>query len=473
MRRTYEGILEVHKRSDLLFRGVENAPFGELPYADALYSGRNKVKYQFDELLNPSKERAVLRSGSLKYYQSKKQQGKPKNTLFTKKRPCILINKHTTFRHMIQSDSIAPNRLGFLFDDALVGRKRDKSGNDKYIWEMWAGSDQAFWLKGRENFSLGARSFTKKQLQGLEQSYFSELLRPLSLSGLLGIICYDNLDNRFMMLNFYVQEMIQNHTRDKSELQLPILPLVICDKNGVLREYKLDEIAKDLKTFRDRDKIKSITDIAKVLEINIDIEHDLMVAAIIEKYKPYSTEKESWITTAFKWAANIFIFIILFPFRKIIDLATWLTSSTSSGQTKSASNESYAFEIDVNYFLATNAHIDGNELQKIRIEMVMPLLQNLQKHCKNSYNKNNLSSEDKQRLRDFWVEITRDLSLGKFADFIAKVDGCVTKSSKRKTQLQEDKHPEAIVFSLINETDKELTAEIKEACNTLKNKLTF
>lgn len=283
MGKKYKDILKVHLRSDLLLRCVPNELFVELPYADSLYSGRNRVKYQFDELRNPSKERAVLRTGSLKYHYLKKLQGKSKDTMFTKKRSCVLFNKNTKF-----VEGIDDNCLGFLFDDTLVGRKQYRDGTDKYIWEVWpnSGTNKAFWLNEDNNLTP---EVTKEKLKLLEDSSFTELLRPLSLHGLLGIICKDTLENRLMMLKFYIQEMNQNSTGDK--LQLPILPLVICCVNGETREYKLEEIIKDLKTLiMPNYDGKDVYDIAKLLKINTNLEPDLMVDEIIKKYKPYSTE---------------------------------------------------------------------------------------------------------------------------------------------------------------------------------------
>lgn len=139
----------------------------DLPCADSLYSGRNRVKYQFDELRNPSKERAVLRTGSLKYHHLKKLQGKSKDTVFTKKRSCILLNKNTKF-----VDGIDDNCLGFLFDDTLVGRKQYRDGTDKYIWEVWpnSGTNKAFWLNEDNNLTP---EVTKEKLKLLEDSSFT------------------------------------------------------------------------------------------------------------------------------------------------------------------------------------------------------------------------------------------------------------------------------------------------------------
>jgi len=185
--KTFNNFRTVVQRGDGLVRAIpvdSNLTVVDQFDPDYRYNGRNLVELQFDQLSEPETVRPIHRdvhgdraqytdprtrisvTRPRKVYQALAQQppiyaspaineyfnaqdhpiargvsedqdrGKPKNTIYGKKRPCTSINyefKFTPFRNF--------RSVGFTFDDALVHKK-----GDRYCWEDNAYTNGGGWV---------------------------------------------------------------------------------------------------------------------------------------------------------------------------------------------------------------------------------------------------------------------------------------------------------------------------------------
>lgn len=155
--------------------------------------------------------------------------GKPKETPYTKKMAASLVS---TSGHYTP---YADNRLGFLFDDALLHHK-----GDRYIWPKNAGSITKPWLNG-----LLTHSITKSALQthmriNINDKINNELLRGLTRHGLRALFYSYHSTER---INLFYEYLI---ARDSFH-NFPRIPLLLWDYGkGDIHFYSLDLILADL-----------------------------------------------------------------------------------------------------------------------------------------------------------------------------------------------------------------------------------
>lgn len=155
--------------------------------------------------------------------------GRPKETPYTKKMAVSLVS---TSGHYTP---YADNRLGFLFDDALLHHK-----GDRYIWPKNAGSITKPWLNG-----LLTHSITKSALQthmriNTNDKINNELLRGLTRHGLRALFYSYHSTER---INLFYEYLIARDTFHN----FPRIPLLLWDYGrGDIHFYSPDLIRADL-----------------------------------------------------------------------------------------------------------------------------------------------------------------------------------------------------------------------------------
>ncbi len=160
--------------------------------------------------------------------------GKPKETPYSKKMAVSRV--HTNGKYIPYAD----NRLGFLYDDALLHHK-----GDRYIWIKNAGSITKPWLNGLITHSITTSALQIHMRINTNDKINNELLRGLTLHGLRACFYPYNSTER---INLFCEYLI---ARD-SYHNFPRVPLL-------LWEYDTDTIY-----FYDINLIRS--DLAKSME---------------------------------------------------------------------------------------------------------------------------------------------------------------------------------------------------------------
>ena len=181
--------------------------------------------------------------------------GADKNTIFTKKRSCDLLDKR--FRFVPFGGNHRPKLIGFCFDDAKVHKK-----NDKYCWKNNASSNERFWVGNGGGVGFFPYYISPDNLKadinaaGVVARYTnSELLRGFSANALTALFCLKSPGrgylpgDRLTLLSYYINELaVQNPRRRLANLsfEIPIVPLVMLDGNGEHLEYTDAEILSEL-----------------------------------------------------------------------------------------------------------------------------------------------------------------------------------------------------------------------------------
>lgn len=213
-------------------------------------------------------EARELHSGSISFDEDR---GKPKETPYTKKMAVSLVNSNGHYT------PYADNRLGFLYDDALLHHK-----GDRYIWPKNAGSITKPWLSG-----LLTHSITKSGLQthmkiNATDKINNELLRGLTLHALRAVFYSYHSKDR---INLFYEYLI---ARDSFH-NFPRIPLLLWDyTTGNIHFYDIDLIRTDLTkaiqnntlSHEQRQKMCSILGIEQPLTIS----SEQLVTQMIEHY---------------------------------------------------------------------------------------------------------------------------------------------------------------------------------------------
>ncbi|HAT7071669.1 TPA: NAD-dependent ubiquitin ligase [Legionella pneumophila] len=208
--------------------------------------------------------------------------GKPKETPYTKKMAVSSVSTNGLYT------PYADNRLGFLFDDALLHHK-----GDRYIWPKNAGSITKPWLNG-----LLTHSITKSALQthmriNANDKINNELLRGLTRHGLRALFYSYHSTER---INLFYEYLI---ARD-SYHNFPRIPLLLWDYGtGDIHFYSLDLIRADLAKAMQNNILSAerLQKMCSILGITLPavIVPEQLVAQIIEHF--VSWEYSSFIDT--------------------------------------------------------------------------------------------------------------------------------------------------------------------------------
>lgn len=155
--------------------------------------------------------------------------GKPKETYYSKKMATSLVHIDGSYT------PYADNRLGYLYDDALLHRK-----GDKYIWPKNAGTITKPWLNG-----LLTHAITKAALQthlriNTNDTINNELLRGLSLHAVRALFYPYNSPDRITVFYEYLFARSTYHN-------FPRIPLILWEyKAGNIHLYDINLIRSDL-----------------------------------------------------------------------------------------------------------------------------------------------------------------------------------------------------------------------------------
>lgn len=155
--------------------------------------------------------------------------GKQHETPYCKKLATSLV--HTDGRYTPYAD----NRLGYLYDDALLHRK-----DDRYVWPKNAGTITKPWLNGLFTHSISKAALQTHIRINTNDPINNELLRGLSLHAARALFYPYNSPERINLFYEYVFARGSYHN-------FPRLPLILWEyKPGIIHLYDTNLIGSDL-----------------------------------------------------------------------------------------------------------------------------------------------------------------------------------------------------------------------------------
>lgn len=197
--------------------------------------------------------------------------GKPKETPFTKKMATSLVHTDGTYT------PYADNRLGFLYNDALLHHKENR-----YIWPKNAGTITKPWLNG-----LVTHTITKSALQthlriNTNDKINNELLRGLSRHGLRALFYpYDSAERICLFYEYLIAR--------SSYHNFPRVPLILWEyRKGNIHLYDINLIRSDLAKSIENgvlspERLKKICSILGVTQSSA-VKPETLASEIVEQY---------------------------------------------------------------------------------------------------------------------------------------------------------------------------------------------